>query len=107
MPPTLSARLRPLIAGAVAPGPGPRIIDDAAWAKLMAAGLTLTADVLRAYGTPWAKAAGWHANYYPIDIICAWKLLRPGRGLLLLRLLRQVPPLAGPRSSERPAPSFL
>ncbi|MFF7788089.1 hypothetical protein [Streptomyces sp. NPDC007991] len=42
--------------------PDPRIIDDAAWAKLMAAGLTLTAEDLRAYGTPRAKAAGWHAN---------------------------------------------
>lgn len=28
----------------------------------MAAGLTLTTDDLRAYGTPRAKAAGWHAN---------------------------------------------
>ncbi|MET9040797.1 hypothetical protein [Streptomyces mirabilis] len=47
--------------------PDPRIIDDAAWAKLMAAGLTLTSDDLRAYGTPRAKAAGWHANHYPIE----------------------------------------
>ncbi|QOV41243.1 tyrosine-type recombinase/integrase [Streptomyces ferrugineus] len=51
--------------------PDPRIIDDAAWAKLMAAGLTLTAEGLRAYGTPRAKAAGWHANYYPIEMIRA------------------------------------
>lgn len=51
--------------------PDPRIIDDAAWAKLMAAGLTLTAEDLRAYGTPRAKAAGWHANYYPIEMIRA------------------------------------
>jgi integrase len=52
-------------------GPNPRIIDDAAWAKLMAAGLTLTADDLRAYGTPSARASGWHANYYPIDMVRA------------------------------------
>lgn len=51
--------------------PDPRIIEDAAWAKLMAAGLTLTAEDLRAYGTPRAKAAGWHANYYPIEMIRA------------------------------------
>ncbi|MCX4615666.1 tyrosine-type recombinase/integrase [Streptomyces mirabilis] len=51
--------------------PDPRIIDDAAWAKLMAAGLTLTCDDLRAYGTPRAKAAGWHANHYPIEMIRA------------------------------------
>ncbi|MFF4519043.1 hypothetical protein [Streptomyces mirabilis] len=37
----------------------------------MAAGLTLTSDDLRAYGTPRAKAAGWHANYYPIEMIRA------------------------------------
>lgn len=51
--------------------PDPRIIDDAAWAKLMAAGLTLTSDDMLAYGTPSAKAAGWHANYYPIEMIRA------------------------------------
>ena len=51
--------------------PDPRIIDDAAWAKLMAAGLTLTSEDLRAYGSPRAQAAGWHANYYPIEMIRA------------------------------------
>ncbi|MEV5872490.1 transposase [Streptomyces tendae] len=51
--------------------PDPRIIDDAAWAKLMAAGLTLASDDLSAYGTPRAKVAGWHANYYPIEMIRA------------------------------------
>jgi integrase len=51
--------------------PNPRIIDDAAWAKLMAAGLTLTAQDLLAYGTPRAKAAGWRANYYPIEMVRA------------------------------------
>jgi hypothetical protein len=37
----------------------------------MAAGLTLTTDDLRAYGTPRAKAAGWHANDYPLEMIRA------------------------------------
>ncbi|MDU8990976.1 hypothetical protein [Streptomyces mirabilis] len=37
----------------------------------MTAKLTLTSDDLRAYGTPRAKAAGWHANYYPIEMIRA------------------------------------
>jgi integrase len=49
-------------------GPNPRIIDDASWAKLMAAGLTLNPEDLNAHGTPRAKATGWHANYYPIEI---------------------------------------
>ncbi|MEY9961960.1 tyrosine-type recombinase/integrase [Streptacidiphilus sp. MAP5-52] len=52
-------------------GPNPRIIDDASWAKLMAAGLTITADDLDAYGTPAAQASGWHRNYYPIEMIRA------------------------------------
>ncbi|AUY47834.1 integrase [Streptomyces sp. CB01881] len=52
-------------------GPNPRIIDDASWAKLMAAGLTLTSDDLLAYGTPAAKASGWHRNYYPIEMVRA------------------------------------
>ena len=51
--------------------PDPRLIDDVAWAKLMAAGLTLTSDDMLSYGTPAAKAAGWHANYYPIEMIRA------------------------------------
>ncbi len=52
-------------------GPNPRIIDDAAWAKLMAAGLTLNPEDLRPYGTPSARASGWHANYYPIEMVRA------------------------------------
>jgi integrase len=52
-------------------GPNPRIIDDAAWAKLMAAGLTLNPEDLHAHGTPAALAAGWHATYYPIEMVRA------------------------------------
>lgn len=51
--------------------PNPRIIDDAAWAKLMAAGLTLNSEDLHPYGTPSAKATGWHATYYPIELVRA------------------------------------
>lgn len=52
-------------------GPNPRIIEDAAWAKLMAAGLTLTADDLRPHGTPRGIAAGRAQPYYPIEMIRA------------------------------------
>lgn len=52
-------------------GPNPRIIDDAAWAKLMAAGLTLNGEDLKPYGTPAAKSAGWRATYYPIEMMRA------------------------------------
>jgi len=52
-------------------GPNPRIIEDAAWAKLMAAGLTLTAEDMRPYGTPSAIASGYHASYYPIELVRA------------------------------------
>lgn len=37
----------------------------------MAAGLTLNSEDLHAYGTPSAKAAGWHATYYPIELVGA------------------------------------
>lgn len=46
-------------------GPNPRIIDDASWAKLMAAGLTLNAEDLKPYGSGRAREAGWKATYYP------------------------------------------
>ena len=52
-------------------GPNPRIIDDASWAKLMAAGLTLNPEDLSSYGTPRARASGWHATFYPIEMIRA------------------------------------
>lgn len=52
-------------------GPNPRIIDDATWAKLMAAGLTLNSEDLKPYGTPRARAAGWEATYYPIEMLRA------------------------------------
>ncbi|MGW2151604.1 tyrosine-type recombinase/integrase [Nonomuraea bangladeshensis] len=52
-------------------GPNPRIIDDVVWAKLMAAGLTLNTEDITPYGTPAAKAAGWQANYYPIEMLRA------------------------------------
>ncbi|TDB80417.1 hypothetical protein [Micromonospora sp. KC721] len=39
-------------------GRNPRIIDDAAWAKLMAAGLTLNTEDLAEYGSPAAREAG-------------------------------------------------
>ncbi|MER7720711.1 tyrosine-type recombinase/integrase [Streptomyces flaveolus] len=52
-------------------GPNPRIIDDATWAKLMAAGLTLNSEDLKPYGTPRARSAGWQATYYPIEMVRA------------------------------------
>ncbi|MGP9017669.1 tyrosine-type recombinase/integrase [Streptomyces sp. BR1] len=52
-------------------GPNPRIIDDATWAKLMAAGLTLNSEDLKPYGTPRARSAGWQATYYPIEMLRA------------------------------------
>lgn len=52
-------------------GPNPRIIDDATWAKLMAAGLTLNSEDLKPYGTPRARYAGWQATYYPIEMLRA------------------------------------
>ncbi|NEA28476.1 tyrosine-type recombinase/integrase [Actinomadura bangladeshensis] len=52
-------------------GPNPRIIDDATWAKLMAAGLTLNPEDLSPYGTPRAKAAGRSDTYYPIEMVRA------------------------------------
>ncbi|KAB2388734.1 tyrosine-type recombinase/integrase [Actinomadura montaniterrae] len=51
--------------------PNPRIIDDASWAKLMAAGLTLNSEDLKPYGTPRAKDVGYQANYYPIEMVRA------------------------------------
>lgn len=52
-------------------GPNPRIIDDASWAKLMAAGLTLNAEDLKSYGSGRARKAGWKATYYPIEMVRA------------------------------------
>ncbi|MEU5951467.1 tyrosine-type recombinase/integrase [Streptomyces sp. NPDC047525] len=52
-------------------GPNPRIIDDASWAKLMAAGLTLNAEDLKRYGSGRARKAGWKATYYPIEMVRA------------------------------------
>jgi len=52
-------------------GPNPRIIDDAAWAKLMAAGLTLEAEDLTVHGTPSARAVGRADSYYPIEMMRA------------------------------------
>lgn len=52
-------------------GPNPRIIDDASWAKLMAAGLTLNADDLKRYGSSRAREAGWKATYYPVEMVRA------------------------------------
>jgi len=46
-------------------GPNPRIIDDVAWAKLMAAGLTLNGEDLSGYGTPAARRLGHRNTYYP------------------------------------------
>jgi hypothetical protein len=40
----------------------PRIIDDASWAKLMAAGLTLNSEDLKPYGTPASKAKGCRSS---------------------------------------------
>lgn len=51
--------------------PNPRIIDDATWAKLMAAGLTLNGEDLLPYGTPSAKASGHQMTYYPIELVRA------------------------------------
>ena len=52
-------------------GPNPRIIDDASWAKLMAAGLTLNAEDLKPYGSGRARKAGWKAAYYPVEMVRA------------------------------------
>ncbi|WP_247704226.1 tyrosine-type recombinase/integrase [Streptomyces sp. RK76] len=52
-------------------GPNPRIIDDASWAKLMAAGLTLNAEDLKPYGSGRARKAGWKATYYPVEMVRA------------------------------------
>ena len=51
--------------------PNPRIIDDATWAKLMAAGLTLNGEDLLPYGTPSAKTSGHQMTYYPIEMVRA------------------------------------
>ncbi|MEV5047950.1 tyrosine-type recombinase/integrase [Streptomyces griseoincarnatus] len=52
-------------------GPNPRIIDDASWAKLMAAGLTLNSEDLMPYGSGRARKAGWKATYYPVEMVRA------------------------------------
>ncbi|MEU3188398.1 tyrosine-type recombinase/integrase [Streptomyces sp. NPDC006923] len=52
-------------------GPNPRIIDDASWAKLMAAGLTLNSEDLPEYGSPAARRLGRAQIYYPIQMIRA------------------------------------
>jgi integrase len=53
-------------------GPNPRVIDDIAWAKLMAAGLTINAEDFKPYGTPAAHAAGTAAPcYYPVEMLRA------------------------------------
>ncbi|MFC6850078.1 hypothetical protein ACFQKG_40560, partial [Streptomyces caelestis] len=52
-------------------GPNPRIIGDASWAKLMAAGLTLNSEDVKPYGSSRARNAGWQATYYPIEMIRA------------------------------------
>ncbi|WP_201791351.1 tyrosine-type recombinase/integrase [Aeromicrobium sp. PE09-221] len=52
-------------------GPNPRVIDDASWAKLMAAGLTLAEEDLKVYGTPAAHTAGKATTYYPIEMVRA------------------------------------
>ncbi|MGW2055868.1 hypothetical protein ACWCOZ_18450 [Streptomyces sp. NPDC001840] len=51
-------------------GPNPRIIDDASWAKLMAAGLTLNAEDLKPYGSGRSRKAGWQATY-PVEMVRA------------------------------------
>ncbi|BET45050.1 hypothetical protein RGQ21_00320 [Kitasatospora aureofaciens] len=50
-------------------GPNSRIIDDASWAKIMAAGLTLNAEDLKPYGSGRAREAGWKATYYPVEMV--------------------------------------
>jgi len=53
-------------------GPNPRIIDEAAWAKLMAAGLTLTAEDLEEYATPAARITGGdRRTFYPVEMVRA------------------------------------
>jgi integrase len=52
-------------------GPNPRIIDEVAWAKLMAAGLTLNMEDLSGYGTPAARRLGYRSTYYPIELVRA------------------------------------
>ncbi|WP_460533616.1 tyrosine-type recombinase/integrase, partial [Flindersiella endophytica] len=53
-------------------GPNPRIIDDVAWAKLMAAGLTLNVEDVKEYGTPSSReTAGSRRLFYPIEMVRA------------------------------------
>jgi integrase len=53
-------------------GPNPRIIDDASWAKLMAAGLTIETSDLKRYGSAAARAVNpEHRTYYPIEMVRA------------------------------------
>jgi integrase len=53
-------------------GPNPRIIDEATWAKLMAAGLTLNTEDLKEYATPAARQAdGDRRTFYPIEMVRA------------------------------------
>jgi hypothetical protein len=52
--------------------PNPRIIDEVAWAKLMAAGLTLNVEDVKEYGTPAGRdAAGSRRLFYPIEMVRA------------------------------------
>jgi len=53
-------------------GPNPRIIDEVAWAKLMAAGITLNVEDLAEYATPAARAtATGRRTFYPIEMVRA------------------------------------
>jgi integrase len=52
-------------------GPNPRIIDDVAWAKLMAAGLTINPEDLNEYGPEVARNRGLRRTYYPIEMVRA------------------------------------
>ncbi len=53
-------------------GPNPRIIDEVAWAKLMAAGITLNVEDLAEYTTPAARVtATERRTFYPIEMVRA------------------------------------
>jgi hypothetical protein len=77
----------------------PRIIDDASWAKLMAAGLTLNIEDLAGYGPPHWRHIGKH-THYPIE------MMRALVGVWLFAGLRidEIRRLAGKRHSIRPVP---
>ena len=65
-------------------GPDPRVISDDVWAKLMWAGLNLTAADLPRHGQPGGNGAPW----YPLELVCAVAMLWLFAGLRVDEILR-------------------